>query len=547
MWSVDAWAKPSTLTHKQISTKKKVTTTTTTKTKTGIKTKINPKDGAEMILIPAGDFLMGSTDADKNAQDYEKPQHKVYLDAYYMYKTEVTVMQYRKFCTATGRKMPNTPDWGWKVNHPIVNVTWNDAKAYADWAGAILPTEAQWEKAARGTDGRIYPWGTTWDETKCANYTNSGKDNTTKGTHPVGSFPTGASPYGVMDMSGNVYEWCSDWYGADYYKNTPAKNPTGPITGNWRVLRGGSWISPPIGCRGAYRGNDDPTCYYGYYGFRCASPEPLTPLIDAPAVAPVTQLPKTKINPKDGAEMILIPAGNFLMGTSEEELTNLLKANIQYQRGLFTCEMPQHEVYIDAYYMYKTEITVAQYRKFCTVTGREMPQEAGWKWQDTHPIVDVNWDDAKAYADWAGVALPSEAQWEKAARGEDGRIYPWGNTWDKTKCANGSNSGNGNTTWGTHPVGSFPTGASPYGVMDMSGNVWEWCADWYKKGYDTNAPAKNPTGPVTGNCRVLRGGSWGDYGYYGYGLRGAYRNVNYPVYGRGGNTHIGFRCASPGQ
>jgi formylglycine-generating enzyme required for sulfatase activity/triacylglycerol esterase/lipase EstA (alpha/beta hydrolase family) len=235
------------------------------------KIKTNPKDGAEMILIPAGDFLMGSTDADKLADDKEKPQHKVYLDAYYIYKTEVTVAQYRNFCTATGRKMPNAPNWDWQDTNPIVNVTWNDAKAYADWVGAILPTEAQWEKAARGGDGRIYPWGNTWDASKCVNSTNS-----KNGTKPVGSFPIGASPYGVMDMAGNAWEWCADWYGADYYKKAPAKNPTGPVTGEYRVLRGGSWNYGYYNyCRGAYRLYDGPYDlgnYYGDFGFRCASP-----------------------------------------------------------------------------------------------------------------------------------------------------------------------------------------------------------------------------------------------------------------------------------
>jgi formylglycine-generating enzyme required for sulfatase activity len=240
-------------------------------------TKVNSKDRAEMILIPAGDFLMGSTDADKQAQNNEKPQRKVYLDAYYMYKTEVTVAQYRKFCTATNRTMPPEPDWKWQDIHPIVNVSWNDAKAYADWAGVVLPTEAQWEKAARGGDGRIYPWGNEWDETKCAYWSNSGKGKTTRGTHTVGSFPTGASPYGVMDMSGNVWEWCADWYRADYYKNASVKNPTGPLTGDNRVLRGGSWYSDYGGdnyYRGAYRiYGGSPYYYYSIgVGFRCASP-----------------------------------------------------------------------------------------------------------------------------------------------------------------------------------------------------------------------------------------------------------------------------------
>ncbi|MEI6519693.1 MAG: bifunctional serine/threonine-protein kinase/formylglycine-generating enzyme family protein [bacterium] len=244
-----------------------------------VKLKTNPNDGAEMILIPMGEFLMGSAKTDKNALKAEMPQREVNLDAYYIYKTEVTVAQYRKFCTATGRKMPNAPDWGWQNNHPIVNVNWNDAKAYADWAGVALPTEAQWEKAARGTDGRIYPWGNEWDNSKlqCSKvkWGDAGK------TAPVGSFSTGASPYGVMDMTGNVWEWCADWYGADYYKNAPTKNPD-PVTGGclvlWggsRVLRGGSWGNyGGSDFRGAYRYNYYPYGGGNIIGFRCVSPGP---------------------------------------------------------------------------------------------------------------------------------------------------------------------------------------------------------------------------------------------------------------------------------
>jgi len=122
---------------------------------------INAKDRAEVVYIPAGEFTMGSKPGVGKSD--EQPEHKVDLDGYWIYQTKVTVAQYRQFCQATGRSMPNAPSWGWKDDHPIVSVTWDDATAYAKWAGAALPTEAQWEKAARGTDGRIYPWGNEWD------------------------------------------------------------------------------------------------------------------------------------------------------------------------------------------------------------------------------------------------------------------------------------------------------------------------------------------------------------------------------------------------
>ncbi len=165
--------------------------------------KLNPKDGAEMVWVPSGEFLMGSN---SNNSD-ESPQRSVYLDGFWMYKDEVTVGQYRTFCQATSRSMPGAPDWGWQDTHPMVNVSWQDSTAYASWAGASLPTEAQWEKAARGTDGRQYPWGDVWNTSKCANAGNS-----PSGTKPVGSYPSGLSPFECMDMAGNTWEWCNDWY-----------------------------------------------------------------------------------------------------------------------------------------------------------------------------------------------------------------------------------------------------------------------------------------------------------------------------------------------
>jgi len=223
---------------------------------------INPKDGAELCFVPAGEFIMGSNDG----LDNERPQHRVYLDGYWIYKYEVTVAQYRKFCQATGRKMPLPPEWGWKDDHPIVYVTWDDAVAYAKWAGVRLPTEAEWEKAARGTDGREYPWGNKWDASKCNNYWTGPKQTTA-----VGSYPQGVSPYGVHDMAGNVWEWCADWYDPNYYRSAPSKNPLGPSSGMYRVVRGSSWIyENPDRFRCALRDFYNPEVRFGNYGFRCA-------------------------------------------------------------------------------------------------------------------------------------------------------------------------------------------------------------------------------------------------------------------------------------
>jgi formylglycine-generating enzyme required for sulfatase activity len=228
---------------------------------------VNPNDGAEMVWVPAGTFTMGSTDADNQAAGDEKPAHTVYLDGYWIYKTEVTVGQYKKFCAATGHAMPNLADGFSDDDHPIVDVSWNDAQAYCAWAGVKLPTEAQWEKAARGTDGRIYPWGNEFSTSKAWT-----KESGATHTAPVGSFPDGASPYGCLDMAGNVCEWCQDWYGKDYYASSPSSNPTGPGYAEGRVLRGGSWFSDSFYCRCANRDDPDPSLTLDIYGFRCVAP-----------------------------------------------------------------------------------------------------------------------------------------------------------------------------------------------------------------------------------------------------------------------------------
>jgi len=255
---------------------------------------VNPKDSAVMVWVPGGEFTRGSSDEQmatalnnwpveyrlfaKSILATEMPQRKINLNGYWMYRYEVTVAQYRKFCRETDREMPPKPEAGWKDNRPMAMVAWQDAADYAKWAGAALPTEAQWEKAARGTEARIFPWGDKWDASKCAN----SLEKQITIPRPVGSYPSGASPYGCMDMAGNVAEWCADWFDPNYYKDAPAKNPKGPAkavtftvqVGTFqgaRVLRGGS----------CDRNNNDylrcasrfyltPTMFNDYLGFRCA-------------------------------------------------------------------------------------------------------------------------------------------------------------------------------------------------------------------------------------------------------------------------------------
>lgn len=247
-----------------------------------IKTLRTPKDGAVMVLIPAGDFLMGTSDGDMDYYkirfplrpasrfDNERPQRTVTLDAFYIDQLEVTNKQYRQFLSETGYQAE-----GYKIfppyegdPYPAIVLKWADAVAYATWAGKRLPTEAEWEKAARGTDGRIWPWGSVWDGSKLSGNDGTGLEDGYKEMAPVGKFPHGASPYGALDMAGNVWEWTNDWYDAAYYANAPGQNPQGPESGAFHVLRGGGWAENLDFTRCASRWGSEPGSLLR--GFRCA-------------------------------------------------------------------------------------------------------------------------------------------------------------------------------------------------------------------------------------------------------------------------------------
>ena len=221
-----------------------------------------------MALVPAGEFMMGSSMGDAD----EQPMHRVYVETFFMDKYQVSVGQYAQFLDATFQEAP--PDWSimnrsQHQKRPIVNVDWADADAYCTWAGKRLPTEAEWEKAARGTDGRTYPWGNEHPRKFFANVSQENWNNHGALT-PVGSFEGGKSPYGIHDMAGNVWEWVSDWYDPNYYKTSPPRNPTGPPRGESKVIRGGSWGSGPEALRSANRETHSPSFRGLGTGFRCA-------------------------------------------------------------------------------------------------------------------------------------------------------------------------------------------------------------------------------------------------------------------------------------
>jgi len=232
------------------------------------KTVSGPHQEQSMALVPAGEFTMGSLTGDAD----ERPVHHVYLDAFYMDKHQTSVGKYGTFLEATSHEAPEDWDVMNKPVHqkrPVINVHWADADAYCKWAGKRLPTEAEWEKAARGTDGRIYPWGNELPTDFHANMKKEIWNNHVVLT-PVGLFEGGKSPYGIYDMAGNVWEWVNDWYDQDYYKTGSLRNPTGPSTGNYRVIRGGSWGSSPKDLRSADRESRLPSFGGLGTGFRCA-------------------------------------------------------------------------------------------------------------------------------------------------------------------------------------------------------------------------------------------------------------------------------------
>jgi formylglycine-generating enzyme required for sulfatase activity len=237
---------------------------------------ITGKDGAPMVLILAGEFWMGSPDGKGNNDEH--PQHRVYLDTYYMDKFEVSVSRYTEFMQSTGRGAPDFWDQVNTVRHsnlPVVGVDWHDAEAYCRWAGKRLPTEAEWEKAARSTDGRTYPWGNEPPTSRLANFgKGAAKNGYDERLAPVDSYEAGNSPYGIHHMAGNVWEWTADWYDEHLYAKSPRRDPKGPSNGADKVLRGGGWGNDLASVRSAYRVRLTPTTRGVEHGFRCAQDSP---------------------------------------------------------------------------------------------------------------------------------------------------------------------------------------------------------------------------------------------------------------------------------
>ncbi len=292
-------------------------------------TRIRPADGMVMVYVPTGEFEMGSgglnwirrplSPRDRERTGLvpyffpdERPQHPVYLDAFWIDQTEVTVGMFRTFVEETGYETTaERQGWGrpwaegtgelewphvsgadWQHprgpgssavdDHPVAQVSWEDSAAYCAWAGGQLPTEAQWEKACRGIDGRMWPWGNSYDGNRVSScegqcpverWKDDRFDDGYAYTSPVGTFPDGASPYGAMDMAGNLWEWVADWYADDYYGDSPCENPLGPDSGAVRAMRGGAWFQTDVWLTCSVRHQNPPSDLYDDLGFRCAVPD----------------------------------------------------------------------------------------------------------------------------------------------------------------------------------------------------------------------------------------------------------------------------------
>jgi serine/threonine-protein kinase len=570
-------------------------------------TLVSPVDGMTMVFVPAGTFTMGSTTEDVydicrkisgTNSSYctdryidEVPQHEVNLAGYWIDQTEVTNAMYAAFLNQEGNRQEEGDFWyaafktdsmieevdgNWSViegyeDFPVSFISWQGASAYCQYTGRRLPTEAEWEKAAGGPDGRNYPWG---EDISCDlsnyNYECYG------GPAPGGTFLLDQSVYGVYDMAGNLAEWVEDYYDEDFYEQSPIDQPVNLIPSRYRVIRGGYAgynIMKGIYSRVTYRRGPDlwgnyPS-YDPYIGFRCAvsakdvegysgeseevaygSEETITPTT-------TSGIGSNLISPQDGMTMVYVPAGTFKMGSTEEDLSDFCRvinkspSECFGEHNLYS-EMPQHEVNLAGYWIDQTEVTNAMYAAFLNQESNRLEDGTIWYeayktdsrieqvdgiWRviegyEDYPVSLVSWQGASAYCQWSGRRLPTEAEWEIAAGGTDGRTYPWG---ESISCE--LSNFQYTCKRGPAPVGTYLNGQSIYGAYDMAGNMAEWVEDYYDEAYYGKSPIDQPVNLTPSTNRVIRGGS------YFYGNRDLCRVTSRQWNYVNSDPSVGFRCA----
>ena len=421
----------------------------------------------DMVEVEGGTFTMGATAEQTGVFGDEKPTHQVTLPSYYIGKTEVTQELWQAV-------MGSNPSNFTGKNLPVEKVSWDDCKTFIAKLNALtgknfrLPTEAEWEFAARGGNkSRGYKYCGSNTLSDVAWYV----DNSDNKTHPVAAKTP--NELGIYDMSGNVLEWCNDWYSSGYYTSESQTNPTGPDSGSSRVRRGGSWNYSEHTCRVSYRGDTTPSFRYNYLGLRLCLSADESFTVNGVSFA-----------------MVPVAGGTFTMGATSEQGTNI-DSN----------EKPTHQVTLSSYMIGNTEVTQALW---LAVMGSNPSYFRG----DNLPVEQVSWDDCQKFITKLNALtgknfrLPTEAEWEYAARGgnmSQGYKYSGSNEIGDVAWYD-NNSGNK-----THSVAT--KAPNELGIYDMSGNLWEWCSDWY--GSYSSTAQTNPTGPDSGSNRIIRGGSWG--------------------------------------
>jgi formylglycine-generating enzyme required for sulfatase activity len=444
-----------------------------------------------LVLVEGGSFNMGSEDG----EDWERPVHEVRLSAYHISKYPVTQAQWQAV-------MGNNPSNFKGDARPVEQVSWEDCQLFIKKLNKFtgkqyrLPTEAEWEYAARGGNksrGYTYSGSNNLDEVGWYDSNSAGLE-----THAVGQKKP--NELGLYDVSGNVWEWCNDWYDEDYYGQSPSSNPQGPSSGSGRVCRGGGFCNLPEDCHSAYRISCMPSDLGFGLGFRLVSH-----IVD---IATIIQ--------SIADNLVLVEGGSFNMGSEDGE----------------DWERPVHKVRLSAYYISKYPVTQAQWQ---AVMGNNPSEFKG----DTRPVEKVSWEDCQEFIGKLNrltgkeYRLPTEAEWERAARGGNksrGYTYSGSNNLDAVGWYCDNSGGE------PHAVGQKR--ANELGLYDMSGNVWEWCNDWYGSNYYDQSPSSNPQGASSGSGRVLRGGCWYDDAP---DCRFAYRFRRTPS---DRSSRIGFRLVS---
>lgn len=411
--------------------------------------------------IPGGPFAMGSdVRAAFPPDEDETPRRTVELEAFRLARTPVTEGQYAAF-----RGSPPAGD----PQLPVTYVSLEDARAFCAWAGVRLPTEEEWEAAARGGDDRLWPWGDGLPTPERAVF--AGPIGVPE---PVGSRPAGESVHGVLDLAGNVKEWTEPG-----------------------VVRGGSYLDGPDELRCSHRLALPAAARDTYVGFR---------VVESGSASRLQ------------FDWVEIPGGGYAIGRDPRSYGGPVRED----------ELPQHVVDVEAFELSLTPVTVAQYAAYAAEAGIDALDDG----PPDHPVTLVDWFDARGFCAWAGGRLPTEAEWEKAARGADARRFPWGPEEDASRASVGAGIKHGCA----EPVDRRASGASPYGLLGMAGNVWEWVSSAYAP-YPYEA-ADGREDPAADCERVLRGGSFASPGLDH--ARCAMRSRSRP--GRR-QRHIGFRVA----